>query len=375
MPSAEPFSDTGYIEANPEKLTYMPRRCDPVGLTAFAARCLTAVGVGSADAELTARVLVDADLHGSETHGIALLYTHYVQALRAGDINPRPDVTVAQGSPVAVSVDGDRGLGILVSHRAMNECIRMAEQYGCGWATVFNSTHSGAGAFYVRMAAERRMAGFHWSTGGSTIAVPGGSGRLLGNNPFSFAAPGGSNGPIVLDMAPSTTIRPKIRLAAWRGEDLPDGWAVDDDGRPITDPSEFFAREGAILPLGGSLRGGVHKGYGLLLMSDILTGALSGDGGSLLRQRGVHSHAFCALDISAFPTGGSYERTIEAMIERLHQAPAQPGERVRLPGEHANKAYRERSRDGIPIRRYLAEELETMASELAVSTDGIWIEP
>ena len=361
------------VAPDPRKLAYLPQRADPTALERFVRDCFVHVGVPDADAALAAQILVDADLHGTDTHGIALLSTHYVQGIQAGAINPKAVVAVTAGSPTTVSVDGDQGLGMLVSHRAMSECLDRAEELGSGWATVYNSTHSAAGAYYVRMAAERGMIGFHWSTGGSTIAAPGGSGRLLGNNPFSFAAPGGSHGPFVLDMAPSNTIRPKIRSVGWRGEQMPEGWAVDGEGRPVTDPQHFFDVEGAILPLGGTALQGAYKGFGLLLLSDVMTGVLSGDGGSLLRRKGMHSHAFGALRVDAFPTGAEFGATMDAVVDALHEAPTLEGaEPVRFPGERAAAVFADRSVDGVPLRHFVVDELQLMADEFGLALDAIW---
>lgn len=358
---------------DPGKLEYVGSRADPGRLADFVAGSLRRVGVPADDAELVAEILVDADLHGIDTHGVALLYTHYIQGIQAQEINPSAKIRVDQGSPTTVSVDGDRGLGMLVSHRSMTECIRMAGQFGTGWATVHNSTHSAAGAYYARMAAAANMIGFHWSTGGSTIAVPGGSGRLLGNNPFSFAAPAGPDGPFVLDMAPSTTIRPKLRMLEWEDRPIPDGWCVDDDGQPITDPGTFFDVEGAILPLGSTSTNGAYKGFGLLLISDILTGVLSGDGGSLVRRKGEHSHAFAALRIDAFPTGGEFADSMSQVVAALRRArTSDAGESIRFPGERGNRTFAQRSELGIPLRRFVVDELAIMAEELELDLESIW---
>lgn len=372
MSQTNPWANTD-VAPDDEKMRFVEGKADPDRLEAFVANCLVAVGVTSDDAQLTARVLVDADLRGTETHGVALLYTHYIQGVQSGAINPVPRIRTERGSPTTASIDGDRGLGMVVSHRAMSECIAMATESGSGWATAYNSTHSAAGGYYVRMAAEHGMIGFAWSTGGSTIAVPGGKGRLVGNNPFSFASPGGEHGPFVLDMAPSTTMRPKIRMQGWLGRSLPEGWVVDGEGNTITDPGEFFEVEGSILPLGSTAATGAYKGFGLLLMSDILTGVLSGDGGSLLRKKGEHSHAFGALRVDAFPTGAEFVETMDELAAALHHAPqANPGTPIRFPGERANRVYGERCEQGIPFRRFVVDELAEMASELGVPLDRIW---
>jgi ureidoglycolate dehydrogenase (NAD+) len=301
------------------------------------------------------------------------LYGTYIKGIQTGSINPTPEIKISKGSPTTISVDGDKGLGMLVSHEAMRHCIRMAQECGTGWATACNSTHSGAGAYYVRMAAAQSMIGIHCSTGGSTVAAPGGKGRLIGNNVIAFAAPGKHHGPFVLDMAPTMAIANKLHMLRWEGKRMPEGWAIDAAGRPITDPDVYFATEGAILPLGSTPGFGVHKGFGLLLLSDILTGLLSGDGGSMFRRKGEHSHAFCALRIDAFPSGGDFTELLDAMVEKLHATPTLEGTgRIRYPGERGNLTYRERSATGIPLRQHVVDDLRRMSEELHLPLDDIW---
>jgi LDH2 family malate/lactate/ureidoglycolate dehydrogenase len=351
------------------------KRANPSRLERFASAAFQRVGVSDVDADLAAVILVDADLHGIDSHGVLNLHGTYIKGIQAGSINPRPAIAITHGSPTTVSVDGDKGLGMLVGVHAMRECIRMAREYGTGWATACNSTHSGAGAYYVRMAAAQDMIGMHWSTGGSTVAAPGGKGRLIGNNVIAFAAPGNQHGPFVLDMAPTMAIANKLHMLQWEGKRMPEGWAIDSEGRPITDPNVYFATEGAILPLGSTPGFGVHKGFGLLLLSDVLTGLLSGDGGSMLRRKGEHSHAFCALRIDAFPTGGDFKALMDAVVEKLHSVPTVEGVgRIRYPGERGNLTYRERSATGIPLRRHVVDDLEAMSAELHLPINDIWEE-
>ena len=154
---------------------------------------------------------------------------------------------------------------------------------------------------------------------------------------------------------------------------MPEGWAIDAAGRPITDPNVYFAEEGAILPLGSTAMNGVHKGFGLLLISDILTGLLSGDGGSMFRRKGEHSHVFCALRINAFPTGGAFKDLMDEMVEKLHATPTVEGVgRIRYPGERGNLTYRERCTAGIPLRRNVVDDLEKLSLDLNLSMDDLW---
>jgi LDH2 family malate/lactate/ureidoglycolate dehydrogenase len=354
--------------------SHPPHTADPRRLEHFVSLALQRVGVPPGDADLAAKILVDADLRGIDSHGVMNLNGTYIQGIRNGTINATPEIRVSRGSPTTVSVDGDRGLGFVVSHRAMSECIRTAREHGTGWATACNSTHSGAGTYYVLMAAEQDMIGIHFSTGGSTVAAPGGKGRLLGNNVLAFAAPGGVHGPFVLDMAPTMAIANKLHMLQWQGKRMPEGWAIDAEGRFITDPNRYFAEEGAILPLGSTAANGVHKGFGLLLLSDILTGLLSGDGGSMLRRKGEHSHAFCALRINAFPSARDFKDLMDALVEKLHAAPTVEGaSRIRYPGERGNLTHRERRATGIPLRQHVVEDLQEMSRELSLQMDDVWV--
>ncbi len=352
---------------------YAPNKVNPGRLERFVSSAFQRLGVPPGDADLTARILVDADRRGIDSHGVINLYGTYIMGIRDGDINCRPEIRMSSGSPTTASVDGDRGLGFVVGHRSMEECIRMAEAYGTGWVTACNSTHSGAGTYYVLMAAKKDMIGIHFSTGGSTVAAPGGKGRLIGNNVLAFAAPGKNHGPFVLDMAPTMAIANKLHMLQWEGKPMPEGWAINAAGRPITDPNVYFAQEGAILPLGSTAANGVHKGFGLLLLSDILTGVLSGDGGSMLRKKGDHSHVFCALRIDAFPTGGTFKDLMDEMVEKLHSTPTVEGAgRIRYPGERGNRTYEERSAAGIPLRQNVVDDLRKVSEELNLPMDDLW---
>ncbi len=352
---------------------YAPRKANPKRLEQFVSSVFQKVGVPPADADLTAQILVDADLRGIDSHGVMNLRGTYVKGIQDRTINPNPNIEILRGSPTTASADGDGGLGFLVSHRAMTECITMARDYGTGWVTVCNSTHSGAGAYYVLMAAKQDMIGIHTSTGGSTVAAPGGTGRLIGNNVFAFAAPGKRHGPFVLDMAPTMAIANKLHMLQWEGKSIPEGWAIDRAGRPITDPNIYFSTEGAILPLGSTAVNGVHKGFGLLLLIDILGGLLSGDGGSLLRKKGQHSHAFCAVRIDAFPTGSAFKDLMDEMVEKLHATPTVEGvASIRYPGERGNRTFNERSANGIPLLQKVVDDLEKMSKDLNLPMNEIW---
>lgn len=350
------------------------RKVDPKKLEEFAASALKKVGVTECDAELTAKILLDADLRGIDSHGVFNLYGYYVKGIQSGRINSRPDIKVTAGSLTTASVDGDNGLGFVTAHRAMTETIKMAKDYGTAWTTVYNSNHCGAGGYYAQMAAKEDMIGIVFSTGGSTVAGPGGKNRLVGNNVISVAAPGEKHGPFILDMAPTMAIANKLHMLEWAGKPIPEGWTVDSEGSFITDPKVYFEEKGAVLPLGSTIANGVYKGFGLLLVSDIMTGLLSGDGGSMFRKKGEESHAFCAIRIDAFPTGGDFKCLMDSMIEKIHEQPTiSEVDGMKYPGERENETYKIRITEGIPLRENVIKSLEEMAQNLNVPINQIYI--
>jgi len=267
-------------------------------------------------------------------------------------------------------LDADNGLGLLAAKAAMEHSLEMAAAQGSGWTTVCHSNHCGAGAYFVRMAARRGMVGIHFSSGGSTVAAPGGKGKLIGNNVCAVAAPAGRFPAFVLDIAPTMTVAHRARMLQWDGQPMPQGWVIDDAGRPVTDPGRYFDAGSAVLPLGGTVDGGAHKGFGLLMVSDIFTGMLSGDGGSMLRDKGAESHFCGALRIDAFLPMAIFESLMERMAETLHRAPAlAPGEALRYAGEGSERVYRQRKADGIPLHPRLVDELRSLGTMHGVALD------
>lgn len=352
----------------------MKKKADPQKLEQLISSALKKVGVPLNDALLTAKILIDADLRGIDTHGVMNLYNYYVKKVKDGIINNKPDIKVNQGSPTTATMDGDNGLGFIVSYKAMEHAIKMAKEYGSGWVNVFNSNHCGAGAYYVMMAAKEDMIGIHFSSGGTSVAGPGGKGRLIGNNVIAFAAPAKKYAPFVFDIAPTMSIANKAHMLVWDNKKMPEGYVIDSKGQPVTDPMGYFEPDSAVLPLGSTLTHGIHKGFGLLLMSDILTGVLSGDGGSMIRKKGVDTHAFCALKIDAFLPSSQFKELMDAVIEKIHSSPVLDGaERMRYPGERGDITYKERSTNGIPLHGIIVERLQKMCKELNLSLDEIWI--
>jgi LDH2 family malate/lactate/ureidoglycolate dehydrogenase len=340
------------------------------GLLAFAEALLTKLDVPERDARLTASILLEADLRGFESHGMAHLVDFYVRRLQSGLINARPDISVARQSASAATIEGDRGLGFVVGHEAMSLAIEKARATGSGWVSVANSTHYGAGAYYAMMALEHNMIGFSMTTGGRLMSAPGARGRVMGLNVLAVAAPTGKGYPYVLDMATSVVAHGKIEIARRRGERIPEGWVIDAEGRSPTDPAALG--DYTLLPLGGLPATGAYKGFGLAMMVDILAGALSGFGTSAEIDGGrTAAHAFGALRIDAFGPEETYLEKIDAMINAVKRAePLAGGDEVRIPGELEHKLSEARRRAGaVPLHPAILEGFRAAAEELGVLCD------
>ena len=292
--------------------------------------------------------------------------------IRRGHINPRPEIKIVSESPATAVLDGDRGLGFVVGHHAVAEAMRRARQTGVGVAAVRNSSHYGAGFSYALMAVPHDMVGISLTTGGNLVIPPGGVKPAYGVNVISVAAPTGRSGfPYVLDMATSVVAVGKLEIAARRGQPIPQGWALDNEGRPITDPTRFFAG-GGLLPLGGTPLFGAYKGFGLALAVDVLSGALSGSGASAeLRAPFAASHCFAALRIDAFLPVAEFKELMDRMIETIKATPRAEGvDEIRIPGELEHALEQERRAAGVvPLHPAVLSRLRKMSEELGISYD------
>ncbi|PIW26807.1 MAG: hydroxyacid dehydrogenase, partial [Rhodospirillales bacterium CG15_BIG_FIL_POST_REV_8_21_14_020_66_15] len=242
-------------------------------LSALAARAFETAGLPAADAAVTARHLILMDLMGVSTHGVHRI-DQYIKRIRAGVVDARARVAVDDRAPSLAVVDGGNGQGQVAAQRALDLALEKAKETGISYVAVRRSGHFGGTASYGYLAARAGLI-LMTGTGASPALAPfGGRDLRVGNNPFGCAAPGGiadaaeDPDPFILDMAQSVAARGKMRKLRDAGEPMPLGWALDKDGNPTTDPAAGL--DGFIQFIGG------HKGYGLALMVDILSGLLSG---------------------------------------------------------------------------------------------------
>src|SRR3974390_1677538 len=230
--------------------------------------CLAAAGLPRGDAGRCAELMTEADLTGADGHGIFRL-PQYVRRLKAGGVNPRPQIKVSKTGPATALVGGDNGMGPLVMSRAGEEAIAIARANGVAWVGVRRSNHAGPAGLYAEMPVAHGMIGLYAAVANANhMAVWGGTEHLLGTNPLGIGLPSG-NGPVGLDMASSIVSYGTVKKYALAGRDMPEGWLIDTEtGEPLTDPAR--SAEGLLLPIGG------HKGSGLAIMLGLLAGVLNG---------------------------------------------------------------------------------------------------
>ena len=242
-------------------MTQAPARLSADVLHEFATRCFQAAGMHAEDAALVADSLIAAELRGVTSHGLIRLPV-YLQNLKDGLVDPTARPTLAADGPAVAVLDGHGAMGQVASKQGMGIAIERAAANGIGAVAVRNSNHFGAGAYWAMLALPHRMIGIAMTNGAVAMAPTGGVTPMLGNNPIAVASPAGGELPIVLDMAMTMVARGWIKLAALRDQPLPDGWALDAQGRPTNDPNA--ALDGSLLPVGG------YKGYGLSVIVELL---------------------------------------------------------------------------------------------------------
>jgi LDH2 family malate/lactate/ureidoglycolate dehydrogenase len=314
------------------------------------------------DARIVAGCLVSADLRGVDTHGL-LRMPGYLDRVRRGLINTQPKIEIKSVTPVVVSVDADNGFGHVAATRAMAAAIAMARDFGMGVAGVRRSTHFGMAANYVLQAVDAGFVGMVFSNAAACMPPWGGRKPLLGTSPLAVGAPAGRLGSFVFDMAAAVAARGKIRKALVRGEAIPEGYALDSEGRPTTDPLK--ALQGVILPVGGP------KGSGISMMMDIFAGVLTGAGCAgdvgdqtkdLHRPQDV-GHFLLALKPDLFIRIDEYQSRIDTLIERVHMCPTAEGfTEVLVPGEMEARQEALRHQTGIP---YSLREIAQLQVEAA----------
>lgn len=339
-------------------------------LRGFTAAVFESLGVPHGDAGLGATVLIDADLAGIESHGIAHLPWHpgYAPGLKQGIVNPTPEIKVLRDSPVAASWDADSGLGVVVAAKAMEACIAKAEATGIGMVAVRNSRHFGTAGYYAHMAAQRDMIGMAMCNVPPIAHAAGGIDRVFGTNPIAMGAPVQDGHAFLLDIATTAVAGGKLEIALRQGKPIPPGWAVDAGGSDSADPA-ILRKGGALLPLGSRMETSSYKGFGLGLMVDVLSGVLPGMGSALFVDRATLAQGqwFAAWRIDAFCDPGQFKADMKRMADAIRSSRPSPGrEAVLVPGDPEASARAGRSVTGVPLDEETVEQLRALGEELGI---------
>ena len=333
----------------------------------FISSALQAVRVPASDADIIASLMVQSDLAGADGHGIFRLPA-YLKRIRAGGVNLHPNIHIEREQGATALINGDNALGHLVMNRAVNLAIEKVKQHSVCWIGSHYGNHSGAASVYVRKLAEQGYIGIYMAVGNANHMAPwGGIDLLLSTNPIAIAVPAGDGPTVLLDIATTVAAYGKVKVAAQKGESIPDDWMIDRQGKPITDPKK--SAEGSLLPIGG------YKGYGLAVMIGLLAGALNNAavGKGTIDFNAHHDlvtntgQTIIAVDPSAFGNTEEFINRVIALVNDLKNSSTLPGvKEIRVPGEGAAKTRAERMKKGIPVSPELLEALNTCAQECGI---------
>ena len=344
----------------------------------FSYRVFLAMGCSEEDAKLAAKVLVNADIRGIDSHGVARL-SGYTRLWEAGRINAKPPITIVHETPSTAVVDGGAGLGLVVAPFAMQVAINKAKNVGTGWVSVKNSNHFGIAGYHAMMALENDMIGIAMTNASALVAPTFSLEKMLGTNPIAVAIPAGNQPPFVADFATTTASNGKLEILQRKNAEAPLGWVQDKDGNETTN-ANALKEDGAMLPLGGDREHGSHKGYALGSIVDIFSAVLSGASygpwappfpayinlPANMPGEGL-GHFFGAMRIDAFRPAEEFKKHMDNWIERFRQAkPSAGNDQVLIPGDPEREMENERMRNGIPVVDAVVEDLKTIGQKLNV---------
>jgi len=344
------------------------RVVDASKLERYAAEIFERAGIPRTEADRVGDALVSADARGMTSHGVMRI-PMYLKKVQAGGFKSATKGKVLRETAATMVIDGEDGLGQVLTWRAMEEAIAKARKVGAGIVGVTRSNHYGEGAYYALQAIRADMIGILTTNGSANTPPHGGRTVVAGNLPLTVGVPADQELPILLDMAMCASSKGRIAYAAKKGERIPEGWAVDADGRATVDPQKVLDG-GWILPIGG------YKGWGMILVLDILSGVLTGGRmgteitdlftGDAATPQGL-GHFVMAINIAAFMPVAEFKQRMDARIRSIKQAELLPGfTEILMPGERELKLERERRRNGIPLSVAVLDQIIAAGKGLGV---------
>lgn len=342
----------------------------------FMVNVLEKAGLSEADAKIVGDVLIQADKFGFDSHGVNRLKSIYLDRIKDGILNPVTNYKIIREGPTTAVIDGQNGMGHVISYYAMRMAIEKAKKYGMSMIAVRNSSHFGFAGYYPLMAVRENMIGITGTNARPSIAPTFGVENMLGTNPMTFGIPSDESFPFLLDCATSITQRGKIELYVREGKDLPKGWVIDKNGESKTNSSEvledLITGKAALTPLGGvGEETGGYKGYGYATVVEILSAALqqgafmkmligSKDGKKVPYSIG---HFFIVIDINAFTDPEEFKKTTGNILRELRASEKMPGQtRIYTAGEKEYDTWLERKDKGVPFNKELLEEFQVLCN-------------
>lgn len=337
------------------------------------------MGCSKEHAMLAAEVLLSADLRGVDSHGVARL-SGYVRLWEAKRINAHPNIKVVYETPSTAVVDGDAGLGLVVTPFAMNIAIEKAAKAGTGWVSVKNSNHFGIAGYHAMMALEHGMIGMAMTNASALVAPTFSVERMLGTNPIAVAIPAGEEPPFVADFATTTASNGKLEILQRKNAEAPVGWVQDVNGETTTNANSL-KEGGAMLPLGGDREHGSHKGYALGSIVDIFSAVLSGASygpwappfpayvpmPENMPGKGL-GHFLGAMRVDAFRPASEFTANMDNWIRRFKAAKPAPGHnKVLVPGDPEREMEAIRMQEGIPLFDSVVEDLKGVGEKMGIS--------
>jgi LDH2 family malate/lactate/ureidoglycolate dehydrogenase len=329
----------------------------------FTYKCFRAMGVPDDEARMCTNALMQSELHclPGQGQGVRRLPNYY-ERITKGHVKPGAPFQVVKETPALALIGAHNGLGSPVGQKSMRLAVKKAKECGVGAVIVRNSTHYGSSAVHARIAVENDCIGIAMTNAGPEMAPWGGNEGRVGTNPWAIAAPTGGPFPVVLDIALTTAGKGMMRWFAREGKKMPLDWALTPDGHETDDPNAAMA--GALLGIGR------HKGYGLAMMTDVLTGVISGGGFGLAPYSGPIqdcSHTFIALDIAWFMPVAEFKSRMDAFVKEVKSSKLRPGfDEILVPGEFDYRQEQHFRQHGCQIDPVIVEELRELSAKLKI---------
>jgi LDH2 family malate/lactate/ureidoglycolate dehydrogenase len=342
----------------------------PSQLQEFAGQLLQAGGASADEAQIVVRSLVEANLRGYDSHGVMRI-PYYVQAIKDGEVVPGKELTVLDEGPSRVVADGNWGFGQVQAVRLLKLLASKAHSSGQAIGTMTHSGHIGRLGEYCELAAAEGLVTLLMvnSHGAAVrVAPPGGKAPRLSTNPLAIGVPF-ADAPLVLDISTSATAEGKVRVKKIAGQSCPEGWLIDSEGRPTTDLNTLYGNPpGSILPMGGPQ---AYKGFGLGLMIEIFTGAISG--GVCARPVPYAKKGNCVFMMLIDPAhyGGAdhFRAEVAQLVEYIKSCPrVERCDEILLPGDPERRQFAQRSAEGIPLDDENWNALVSLGKKLGVAT-------